>query len=61
MLLKVCEDKLINNTHTIIIVNPGGWVPAAAARAIYKHEYPKFLKFITQYILRKCEHKPLTL
>lgn len=31
-------------------VNPGGWVPATALRALYKREYPKFLKRFIGYV-----------
>ena len=30
-------------------VNPGGWAPAAAVRAISQREYPKFLKKISEF------------
>jgi len=30
-------------------VNPGGWAPAAAVRAISKKEYPKFIKKISSF------------
>jgi collagen type IV alpha-3-binding protein len=42
-----------------ISVNPGGWAPAAVLRAVYKREYPKFLKRFTQYVIDKCKDKPI--
>ncbi|KAJ8304153.1 hypothetical protein KUTeg_017736 [Tegillarca granosa] len=30
-------------------VNPGGWAPASVLRAVYKREYPRFLKRFTGY------------
>ena len=40
-------------------VNPGGWAPAAVLRAIYKKEYPKFLKRYTGYVLEQSKNKPI--
>ncbi|RZF35041.1 hypothetical protein LSTR_LSTR009633 [Laodelphax striatellus] len=41
------------------VVNPGGWVPASALRAIYKREYPKFLKRFTNYVIDQTKNKPI--
>ncbi|XP_075216905.1 ceramide transfer protein isoform X2 [Lycorma delicatula] len=41
------------------VVNPGGWVPASALRAIYKREYPKFLKRFTNYVINQTKNKPI--
>jgi len=41
------------------VVNPGGWAPAAALRAVYKREYPKFLKKFTHYVYEQCKNKPI--
>lgn len=41
------------------IVNPGGWAPASVLRAVYKREYPKFLKRFTQYVIDQCQDKPI--
>ena len=30
-------------------VNPGGWAPSAAVRAVSQREYPKFLKKISAF------------
>lgn len=41
------------------VVNPGGWAPASVLRAVYKREYPKFLKRFTQYVIDKTKAKPI--
>lgn len=43
----------------ILVVNPGGWAPASVLRAVYKREYPRFLKRFTQYVDEKCLSKPI--
>lgn len=40
-------------------VNPGGWAPASVLRAVYKREYPKFLKRFTDYVVEQCKNKPI--
>lgn len=40
-------------------VNPGGWAPASALRAIYKREYPKFLKRFTSYVIDQRKDQPI--
>lgn len=42
-------------------VNPGGWAPAGVLRAVYKREYPKFLKRFTGYVAEQCRDKPLAI
>jgi collagen type IV alpha-3-binding protein len=42
-------------------VHPGGWVPTAALRTVYKKEYPKFLRRFTSYVEDKVKGKPLSL
>lgn len=42
-----------------ILVNPGGWAPATVLRAIYKKEYPKFLKRFTGYVIEQSKNKPI--
>ena len=37
----------------------GGWAPASVLRAVYKREYPRFLKRFTQYVDEKCKSKPI--
>lgn len=41
------------------VVNPGGWVPASALRAVYKREYPKFLKRFTAYVKTQTKEKAI--
>ncbi|XP_066148344.1 ceramide transfer protein [Euwallacea fornicatus] len=41
------------------VVNPGGWAPASVLRAVYKREYPKFLKRFTAYVTNQTKNKPL--
>ncbi|KAJ6219037.1 hypothetical protein RDWZM_004849 [Blomia tropicalis] len=42
-------------------INPGGWAPASVLRALYKREYPKFLKRYTQYCIDLYKDKPIML
>lgn len=41
------------------VVNPGGWAPASVLRAVYKREYPKFLKRFTSYVKDTVKDKPI--
>ncbi|KAK0060128.1 collagen type IV alpha-3-binding protein [Biomphalaria pfeifferi] len=40
-------------------VNPGGWAPASVLRAVYKREYPKFLKRFTSFVIDKTKDKEI--
>lgn len=40
-------------------VNPGGWAPASVLRAVYKREYPKFLKRFTSYVRDMTKDKEI--
>ncbi|VDK52211.1 unnamed protein product [Anisakis simplex] len=40
-------------------VHPGGWVPSAALRVIYKREYPKFLRGFTKYVVKNLKSRQL--
>lgn len=40
-------------------VNPGGWVPSSVLRAVYKREYPRFLKTFTEYVKKATANKPI--
>lgn len=56
------EIKRENLTCKIIycsVVNPGGWAPASVLRAVYKREYPKFLKRFTSFCIEQCKDKPI--
>nr|CAB3232709.1 collagen type IV alpha-3-binding protein-like [Phallusia mammillata] len=48
-----CEIVYVAN------VNPGGWAPASVLRAIYKREYPKFLRRFTAYVQTKTNAKEI--
>eukprot|EP00092_Neocalanus_flemingeri_P037840 GFUD01041190.1.p1 GENE.GFUD01041190.1~~GFUD01041190.1.p1 ORF type:complete len:632 (+),score=203.75 GFUD01041190.1:128-1897(+) len=41
------------------VVNPGGWAPATVLRAVYKREYPRFLKRFTQYVIDKTKAREI--
>lgn len=45
----------------LFTVNPGGWAPASVLRAVYKREYPKFLKRFTAYVIEKTKNLPIKL
>lgn len=56
---KIDKDKPVSrdNIYTKVIyiaqVDPGGWVPPVALRAVYKKEYPKFMRKFTKYMIGK--------
>ncbi|XP_063971945.1 ceramide transfer protein isoform X1 [Diachasmimorpha longicaudata] len=52
------EDLTCKITYCSV-VNPGGWAPATVLRAIYKREYPKFLKRFTSFCIDQCKDKPI--
>ena len=56
---KITRDDLTCRITYCSVVNPGGWAPAGALRAIYKREYPKFLKRFTKYVIDQCKKKPV--
>ena len=41
----------------VFLVNPGGWVPETAVRALAKREYPKFLRHFSEYALKTVSDK----
>jgi len=53
------RDNLSCRITYCSVVNPGGWAPATVLRAVYKREYPRFLKRFTQYVTEKTKDKPL--
>jgi len=53
------RDHLTTKITYCSVVNPGGWAPASVLRAVYKREYPRFLKRFTQYVEEKCRGKRL--
>ncbi|XP_063921593.1 ceramide transfer protein isoform X2 [Zophobas morio] len=52
------EDLTCRITYCSV-VNPGGWAPASVLRAVYKREYPKFLKRFTAYVKNQTKDKPI--
>ncbi|CAK1552973.1 unnamed protein product [Leptosia nina] len=56
-----CRENITTSIAYCSTVNPGGWAPAGALRAIYKREYPKFLKRFTNYVVDQCRDKPLAI
>ena len=56
---KVSRDDITCKITYCAVVNPGGWVPASALRALYKREYPKFLKRFTAYVITQTKDKPI--
>ncbi|CAI2301535.1 unnamed protein product [Caenorhabditis sp. 36 PRJEB53466] len=46
---KLTRDDVKCNIIYVSQVHPGGWVPTAALRHVYKKEYPKFLRTFTEF------------
>ncbi|XP_045778044.1 ceramide transfer protein [Maniola jurtina] len=55
------RDNISTSIAYCSTVNPGGWAPAGVLRAVYKREYPKFLKRFTNYVVEQCRGKPLAM
>ncbi|XP_053615047.1 ceramide transfer protein isoform X2 [Plodia interpunctella] len=55
------RDNVTTSIAYCSTVNPGGWAPAGVLRAVYKREYPKFLKRFTNYVVDQCRGKPLAI
>ena len=55
----ITRDCLRCDIVYVATVNPGGWVPAAALRTIYKREYLKFLRRFTTYVKDKTQSKEI--
>ncbi|XGW24880.1 hypothetical protein V3C99_006383, partial [Haemonchus contortus] len=55
------RDDILCNVIYVSQVHPGGWVPTAALRQVYKREYPKFLRTFTSYVLKNVKGKPLSI
>ncbi|CAG7835936.1 unnamed protein product [Allacma fusca] len=56
---QITRDDLTCKITYCSVVNPGGWAPASVLRAVYKREYPKFLKKFTHYVYDQCKNKPI--
>lgn len=57
----ITRDCLKCDIVYVANVNPGGWAPASVLRAIYKREYPKFLRKFTAYVQDKTKDKDIWL
>ncbi|XP_012264043.1 ceramide transfer protein isoform X1 [Athalia rosae] len=55
----ITRDDITCKITYCSVVNPGGWAPASVLRAVYKREYPKFLKRFTSYCIDQCKNKPI--
>lgn len=55
------RDNITTSIAYCSTVNPGGWAPAGVLRAVYKREYPKFLKRFTNYVVEQCKGKPIAI
>ncbi|XP_041984613.1 ceramide transfer protein [Aricia agestis] len=55
------RDNITTSIAYCSTVNPGGWAPAGVLRAVYKREYPKFLKRFTGYVVDQCRDKQLVM
>lgn len=53
------RDDLTCKITYCSVVNPGGWIKPNLLRAVYKKEYPKFLKRFTGYVLEQSKIKPI--
>ncbi|KAG8228855.1 hypothetical protein J437_LFUL008351 [Ladona fulva] len=56
---EIARDDITCKITYCSVVNPGGWAPASVLRAVYKREYPKFLKKFTQYVIDQCKDNPI--
>ncbi|GAB6018962.1 hypothetical protein CHUAL_000603 [Chamberlinius hualienensis] len=56
---EIQRDNLTCKITYCAVVNPGGWAPSSVLRAVYKREYPKFLKRFTQYVKEQTENKEI--
>ncbi|CAI5437414.1 unnamed protein product [Caenorhabditis angaria] len=55
---KLTRDDVTCNIIYVSQVHPGGWVPTAALRHVYKKEYPKFLRTFTEFVQKNVAGKP---
>ncbi|KAL6731617.1 hypothetical protein Aduo_002462 [Ancylostoma duodenale] len=58
-LSELSRDDVQCNIIYVSQVHPGGWVPTAALRHVYKKEYPKFLRTFTDYVVKNVKNKPI--
>ncbi|XP_074593278.1 ceramide transfer protein isoform X2 [Brevipalpus obovatus] len=55
----ITRDDLTCKIIYCSTINPGGWAPPSVLRALYKREYPKFLKNFTQYVIDARKEKSI--
>ncbi|KAI7697277.1 Collagen type IV alpha-3-binding protein [Sarcoptes scabiei] len=60
-LSKLTRDQLRCKIIYCSTINPGGWAPASVLRALYKREYPKFMKRFSQHCIDVYKDKPIML
>lgn len=53
------RDDILCKITYVSQVNPGGWVPAKALRAVYKNVYPKFVKGFGEFVIQKTKGKQI--
>ncbi|CAL2029224.1 hypothetical protein CAEBREN_04202 [Caenorhabditis brenneri] len=58
---KLTRDDVKCNIIYVSQVHPGGWVPTAALRHVYKKEYPKFLRTFTEFVKKNVKEKPVSI
>ncbi|CAE1292316.1 COL4A3BP [Acanthosepion pharaonis] len=58
---EITRDNITCKISYTANVNPGGWAPASVLRAVYKREYPKFLKRFTSYVKEVTAEKAIML
>ncbi|EFP12742.1 hypothetical protein CRE_29826 [Caenorhabditis remanei] len=58
---KLSRDDIKCNIIYVSQVHPGGWVPVAALRHVYKKEYPKFLRTFTEFVKKNVNGKPISI
>ncbi|CAJ0594002.1 unnamed protein product [Cylicocyclus nassatus] len=52
---QLSRDDVICKIIYVSQVHPGGWVPTAALRHVYRREYPKFLRNFTDYVVKNVK------
>uniref|UniRef100_A0A914BWZ3 START domain-containing protein n=1 Tax=Acrobeloides nanus TaxID=290746 RepID=A0A914BWZ3_9BILA len=58
---KISRDNVRCNITYMAQISPGGYVPIAPMEALYKREFPRFLKNFAEKIQEKAPGKPLRL
>eukprot|EP00053_Salpingoeca_punica_P015968 m.148864 g.148864 ORF g.148864 m.148864 type:complete len:684 (-) comp16842_c2_seq1:443-2494(-) len=55
------RDNIACKLTYIASINPGGWIPPAALRAVSKREYPRFLRSISERSQLKFASEPVVM